>query len=97
MLGGYSAPLMPGPLYGNGNIRKLDCPSCSTALEKGFVYVRGIGGSLFWSPRGSTPFFSRKDLKQIDLGKLSITRTGGQAILNAWRCPSCHLIVFSTT
>ena len=75
----------------------MNCPSCNIAFEKGFVYVRGFGGSLFWSTSGTTRFFSRKKLEQINLDELSTVRIGGQAVVPAWRCPSCHLIAFSST
>jgi hypothetical protein len=65
-------------------------------LEKGFLYVRGFGGSLFWSTTGSTRFFSKGNLEPINLGQLSTTPTGGQAVLEAWRCPDCELVAFPT-
>ena len=74
----------------------MNCPSCETTLEKGFLYVRGFGGSLFWSTSGSTRFFSRRDLDPVNLGRLSTTPTGGQAVLEAWRCPDCGLVAFPT-
>lgn len=58
------------------------------------MYVRGFGGSLLWSKRGDTRFFSRRGLEIIDLGRLSQTRTGAQAVLPAARCPSCATLAF---
>ena len=72
----------------------MKCPSCGKDMESGFIYVRGIGGSLFWSKSKDTRFFSRRGLEQIDLSKLSRTGTGTQAVLDAARCSSCTIIAF---
>ena len=72
----------------------MKCPSCGKEMELGFMYVRGLGGSLFWSETKDTRFFSRRDLEQIDLGRLSLTGTSAQAILSATRCRPCALIAF---
>jgi len=74
----------------------MNCPSCTSQLEKGFLYVRGIGGSLFWSTSGSTNFISKKDLEQLDLERISTTSTGAQAVLPAFHCTDCGIIVFET-
>jgi len=74
----------------------MKCPSCSKEMEPGFIYVRGIGGSLFWSKNKDTRFFSRRELEQIDLGKLSLTGIGAQAVLGAVRCSSCAIIAFKS-
>lgn len=63
-------------------------------MESGFMYVRGLGGSLFWSKAKDTRFFSRRGLEQIDLGRLSLTSTAAQAVLGAARCRSCATIAF---
>ena len=70
------------------------CPTCEGPLEAGFVYVRGISTALFWSQRGDTGLLSRQGLEQIDLGKISTTGTGGQAVIEAWHCPACNLVCF---
>jgi len=51
----------------------MKCPACSSDLGQGFLYVRGIGAALYWSDKGDAGFLSRKDLEQIDLGKISKT------------------------
>ncbi len=71
----------------------MNCPSCDKEMENGGLYVRGLGGSLFWSVKKSIPWFSRRDLNQIDLSKMSLTRTGAQAVIESWRC-RCGLITF---
>lgn len=76
---------------------ELRCPSCETILEPGFLYLRGIGGALFWSEHGDTGMFSRKNLEQVQLDKISITGTGGQAVIEAWRCPDCDFVCFRRT
>ncbi len=72
----------------------MNCPACSAKMGEGFIYVRGIGGSLFWSKSKTVSFFSRKELEQVDLTKLSVTPTGMQAVLEACRCPSCGVLAF---
>ena len=74
--------------------RNHKCPSCSSGLEKGFLYVRGIAASLHWSTRGDTKLMSRQNLEQIDLSQISATNTGGQAVVEAWLCPSCDFVCF---
>jgi len=70
------------------------CPSCSSSLEKGFLYVRGIGAALHWSTRSDTKLMSRQNLEQIDLGQISATNAGGQAVVGAWLCPACDFVCF---
>ena len=72
----------------------MKCPSCGENMEMGFLYVRGVGGSLFWSETEDTGFYSRRNLEQIDLAKLSATGTAAQAVLNAARCRPCGLFAF---
>jgi len=72
----------------------LKCPSCGTNLEPGFLYVRGVGGALFWSEHGDTGMMSRKNLEQIQLDKISISGTGAQAVIEAGRCPDCDFVCF---
>ena len=74
----------------------MKCPSCGKDMESGFIYVRGISGSLFWSKSKDTSFLSRRGLEQIDLSKLSRTGTGTQAVLDASRCISCTIIAFKS-
>ncbi len=75
----------------------MNCPNCSNEMEKGFLYVRGFAGSLFWSTSGHVRFFSREGLQQIDLSRLSQTPTGAQAVLPASRCSTCSMIAFKST
>lgn len=75
---------------------QMKCPKCDNPFEDGFLYMRGIGGSLFWSRTDSTRFFSRKNLSQLDLGRLSKTPVGGQAVLPAYRCSHCGMAMFDT-
>ena len=70
------------------------CPSCDKGLEKGFLYVRGLGAALFWAKQGDTKLLSRKNLEQINLGQISTTGTGGQAVVEAWLCPRCEFVCF---
>ena len=70
------------------------CPECKGHLEQGFVYVRGIGAAMFWSESGDTGLMSRKNLEQINLGNISETDAGAQAVIKAWRCPSCEFVCF---
>ena len=74
----------------------MKCPSCGQDMEPGYIYVRGIGGSLFWSKSKNTRFFSRKGLEQIDLSKVSVTGIGAQAVLNASRCEPCSTVTFKS-
>ncbi len=74
----------------------LKCPSCAVELGRGFIYVRGFAGSLFWSETRETRFYSRKGLEQIDLSKISEVPTGGQAIIPAWRCSACGMVTFKS-
>ena len=75
----------------------MKCPACNKDMESGFLYVRGFGGSLFWSNSKDTGFLSKKDLEHIDLSKLSVTGTGTQGVLPAFRCTSCTTITFKST
>ena len=74
----------------------MNCPSCGAGMEDGAIYVRGFGGALFWSLRKDAGFTSRKGLDQLDLDRISIVPTRAQAIIEGWRCPSCHLIAFNS-
>jgi hypothetical protein len=47
--------------------------------------------------RNDVSFFSRKALEQVDLGRVSVTPTGAQAVLEAWRCPACRIVAFKST
>ena len=66
-------------------------------MDSGFLYVRGVGGSLFWSRTDTTGFLSHRDLEPIDLSRLSPGGTGTQAIVSAARCARCGLLAFQTT
>jgi Domain of unknown function (DUF6487) len=72
----------------------VKCPACTIDMSEGFLYVRGIGGALFWSKSGTASFFSRRDLEQVDLKKASVRPIGAQAVLQAWRCGKCGVLVF---
>jgi len=61
-------------------------------MEAGYIYVRGIGSALFWSKTKDRNIFSRKDLEQIDLSKISVTGTGTQAVLPASCCEICKTV-----
>ena len=50
----------------------MKCPKCGNEMERGYLYVRGFGGSLYWGPGKDTSFFSRRGLQQIDLSKMSV-------------------------
>lgn len=75
---------------------QMMCPKCHAPSENGFLYVRGLGASLFWSTTDRTRFFSRKDLNQFDLGRLSKTPVGAQAVVPAYRCKQCGLAMVET-
>ena len=74
----------------------MNCPTCAVEMKSGFLYVRGLGGALFWSESAETKVFSRKSLTQIDLRKISKVPTGGQAIVPAHHCAPCGLMTFKT-
>ncbi len=75
---------------------QLKCPKCDAQTENGFMYVRGLGAAIFWSMSDRTRFFSRKDLNQLDLGHLSKTPVGAQAVIPAFRCTQCGMTMFET-
>lgn len=75
----------------------MKCPACSSDLNGGFLYVRGIGAALYWSEKGDASFLSKKELEQIDLSKISRTPIGNQAVVPAWQCGECELVTFSST
>jgi uncharacterized protein DUF6487 len=72
----------------------MKCPQCANEMEKGYLYVRGLGGSLFWGTKKDTRFYSRRELQPIDLSKLSLTRPAAQAVLDAAKCARCGVISF---
>ena len=72
------------------------CPYCSAPLEDAYLYVRGIFGALHYSSKPDVSWLSRSGLTQIDLGAVSKTGTGAQAVLSALRCDSCGSISFRT-
>ncbi len=72
----------------------MQCPECRNEMEKGYLYVRGFGGSLFWSTDKDTRFFSRRGLQQIDLSKISVIPPAAQAVLEAGKCATCGTIHF---
>jgi hypothetical protein len=72
----------------------MRCPQCDQALASGFLYVRGVGGALFWGSGRDVGFLSRKGLEQIDLDAVSVTGTGAQAVVESWRCNGCGIVAF---
>ena len=72
----------------------MNCPECNAAMTDGFLYVRGIGSSLAWSTDPDVRLLSKKGLDVVDLTELSRTPSGGQAVLDATRCPSCNIVSF---
>lgn len=72
----------------------MTCPECKNEMDAGYLYVRGVGGSLFWGTKNDVRFYSRGDLTQIDLGKLSGTRPATQAVIPANKCGTCGVISF---
>ena len=73
------------------------CTFCSSAMTPTFLYVRGLGASLHRSVRPDVGFLSRADLQQIDLGEISKTETGTQAVTSAFHCESCDAICFKAS
>lgn len=73
------------------------CSFCSSAMTPTFLYVRGLGASLHRSGRPDVGLLSRTDLQQIDLGEISITDTGAQAVISALHCESCSSICFKAS
>lgn len=72
----------------------MKCSACERDMDQGFMYVRGLGGALFWSRNKEARFWSRQGLEQVDLAAVSVTGVGAQAVLEAWRCGSCGLLTF---
>ncbi len=72
----------------------MKCPSCAAEMSEGFLYVRGIGGAMFWSGSETASFLSRQDLVQIDLERASVRPVGTQAVLKAWSCMRCAMLTF---
>ena len=72
----------------------MECSGCGKTMDKGYLYVRGMGGSLFWSTEGGVRFPSKRSLEQLDLSKLSTTPIGAQGVLEAWRCANCGVLSF---
>lgn len=72
----------------------MKCPECAGEMQRGYLYVRGLGGALFWSDKKDTGFFSRRGLEQIDLSKISLIRPAAQAVVDAARCARCGIVSF---
>ena len=72
----------------------MKCPECGNEMEKGYLYVRGFGGSLYWGSNKDTSFFSRRGLQQIDLSKMSVVSPAAQAVLEASQCGTCRAVYF---
>jgi hypothetical protein len=64
-------------------------------MGNGALYIRGLAASLHWSSQKDVSFWSRSNLEQINLREVSLTPTGGQAVLESWRCGACGLITFT--
>ena len=73
------------------------CPFCLKPMMRAFLYVRGIGAALHRSTRPDIGLFSRTDLEQIDLGEISRTDTGTQAVIESLHCGSCDSISFKAS
>jgi hypothetical protein len=63
-------------------------------MGKGFLYVRGLGGSLFWGAEKNAGVFSRRGLQQIDLGRISEVPPRTQAVVQAGKCAKCGTVSF---
>lgn len=74
----------------------MNCPDCGEEMQPGFIYVRGMGGSLFWSKSKDIGFMSREGLEQIDLSKLSVSGTGTQAVVPGYHCDTCKTVSFKS-
>lgn len=74
-----------------------NCSFCTEAMAPSFLYVRGLGASLHRSERPDVGLLSRDDLHQIDLGEISKTGTGTQAVIVAFYCESCDSICFKAS
>jgi hypothetical protein len=72
----------------------MNCPKCGATMASGFLYVRGVGGALFWGESPDVGFLSRKGLEQIDLSAVSLAGTGTQAVIESWRCGGCGIVAF---
>ena len=72
------------------------CPFCASELEEAYLYVRGFSTALFVSSRPNTSIFSRSGLTQIDLGAISESGAGVQAVIKALRCTACESISIRT-
>ncbi len=72
----------------------MNCSVCNVEMEQGALYVRGMFTSLLWSTRKDASFLSKKGLDLIDLGEISVTPTGTQAVIESARCPICAAITF---
>ncbi len=72
----------------------MKCPECGNEMEKGYLYVRGLGVALYWGTQGDTSFLSRKGLQQIDLSKTSVVSPAAQAVLKAGKCAACGTLHF---
>jgi len=72
----------------------MKCPECKNEMERGYLYVRGFGGSLYRGARKDTSVFSRRGLQQIDLSKTSVVSPAAQAVLAAGKCATCGTVAF---
>jgi hypothetical protein len=70
------------------------CPECKNEMEAGYLYVRGFGGFYSAAQGKDAKFLSRRDLAQIDLGRLSVVRPRAQAVLPAGKCSKCGMVSF---
>ena len=73
-----------------------NCPFCSALMARTYLYVRGIGAALHRSTRPDVGLFSRADLEQIDLEKISQVDVGAQAVIESYFCDSCDAMSFKT-
>ena len=50
----------------------MNCPGCDALMDRGFPVCAWHWGISFWSTRSDVSFFSRKELEQIDLGRVEV-------------------------
>lgn len=74
----------------------MKCSRCDVEMEDGAMYVRGMFTSLLWSSRKDASFLSKRGLDIINLGNISRTPTGAQAVIESARCRQCGAITFDS-
>jgi len=74
----------------------MKCQNCDKEMTVGFIYLRGLGGSLHWATSKDISILSRNGLEQMDLDKMSVVGSSIQAIIEALRCAACQKVTFNT-